>query len=528
MSKPSPTHSLPPFPAYPAADRYVPTGSVRDALDRVCRAVESGEAISLVIGPPGVGKSMLCDLIAARHQTSHDVVILNQAPVEDRGSLIRHLLHHLGADFRNIPETDLHLALVDHVCGEAAKPGGLLIMVDEAQSLSQELLEAIRMVTNITHQGRRRITAVLAGGPKMDDALVSPAMEALVQRVATRCYLHPMNEGETSQYVRRTMEQCFAGGKLDISSAAISAVHLACTGVPRLVNQLMTAAIDWATSRDTPHIDDQTVGAAWAELQQLPSPMVDEAEMVAPSAVEFAPLSDWSGSDAREESATMATEPHVAPAPTAEELFGNFDAEEEVAIASTAKPASDVGHGCSSDPEPGCGTQCCSDSMTPAEIDGLEESLHQQIVGMTETLNVAGCELPAEEADRAREASTAENDEAANAELSADDRSQDDISDLPPLGFESIEDEVDLRLADAMGDVMWREEPPAHGVPCEVVSDNADAQRSAPSHVASDRDLLIVEEDVELRFETPEEAEVVVTPTDVDMQAMLSRLRTGH
>ena len=528
MSKPSPTHTLPPFPAYPAADRYVPTGSVRDALQRVCRAVETGEAISLVIGPPGVGKSMLCDLIAEKHQASHDVVILNQAPVEDRASLIRHLLHHLGADFRSIPETDLHLALVDHVCGDTAKPDGLLIMVDEAQSLGQELLEAIRMVTNITHQGRRRITAVLAGGPKMDDALVSPTMEALVQRVATRCYLHPMNEGETSHYVRQTIEQCFAGGKLDISDAAISAVHLACTGVPRLVNQLMTAAIDFATSRDRTHIDDQAVNAAWAQLQQLPSPMVDEAELVAPSPVEFAPLSDWASDDPAEETASVTAEPMPQTAPTAEELFGSFDAEEDVAMATTAKTA-DVGKATGSEPEnEGCGSQRCSEPMTAAELDGLEESLHQQIVGMTETLNVAGRELPQQTRSEDAPFTECRSDETANAELSADDRSHDEISDLPPIGFDSVDDEVDLRLADAMGDVMWREESGGPSTPSEEIAAETRSEQPFQRNAAHDCDLLVVEEDVELRFETPEEAEVVVTPTDVDMQAMLSRLRTGH
>ena len=241
---------LPPFPAFPATGRYVPLGTAAETLDRICRAVVAHEAISLLIGPPGLGKSLLCHLLVQRHRETHDVVILNQAPIVDKQSLIRHLLHHLGADFRGIPESDLHLALVDRVCGAEAADKGLLIIVDEAQSLSPEVLEAVRMVTNITDGGRRRVVAVLAGGPRMDDVLADPSMESFTQRVATRCYLHPMNWEEIKTYVHRTIRDCGSDPDATITDGAISALHHATAGVPRLVNQMMTQAIDCAAESD--------------------------------------------------------------------------------------------------------------------------------------------------------------------------------------------------------------------------------------------------------------------------------------
>ncbi len=168
----------------------------------------------------------------------------------DREAFQRHLLHHLGADFNSIAEGDLQLALIDRVCSDEAPEGGLLIVVDEAQSLPTEVLEAIRMATNIMRNGEPRVLAVLCGGVKLDETLVDSSMEAFTQRVATRCYLHPMNGEETRRYVTETIRTCGSDPDQTITDEAIAAVHHACSGVPRLMNQMLTQAIDCAEEAD--------------------------------------------------------------------------------------------------------------------------------------------------------------------------------------------------------------------------------------------------------------------------------------
>ncbi len=262
-------------------------------MDRVCRSVDASDAISLVIGPPGTGKSLICGLLVDHYRSSHDVVVIGETPIDSREAFQRHLLHHLGADFSRIPEGDLQLALIDRVCSDEAPQGGLLIIVDEAQSLPTDVLEAIRMVTNIMRDGQPRVSAVLCGGVKLDETLVDTSMEAFTQRVATRCYLHPMNGEETRRYITETIQACGSNPDETVTEEAIAAVHHACCGVPRLMNQMLTQAIDCAAAADQAQITEELIDQAWAQLQQLPSPMVEEPKIAHKGApIEFGELDE--------------------------------------------------------------------------------------------------------------------------------------------------------------------------------------------------------------------------------------------
>lgn len=293
-----------PFPPFPCAERYVRLGSQDDALQRLVRSVEAWEAISLVIGPPGTGKSLICRMLKNIFADDREVIVFGDAMLENPASLQRHLLSRLDR-IRGISHATTALsddpqhAIVERIANSSTDFSGLLLLVDEAQDLSPETLETIRVLTNtMTSDGRPRVSAVLAGAPKLDETLALPSLEALVQRVATRCYVHPLSSDETVHYVREVLERCGEWDESQVEESAIRSIHRACSGVPRLINQLMTASIDYAQSRGKKQLTGQTVDQAWAILQQLPSPVVDEPELKHPaSEVEFGPLCDETEAD---------------------------------------------------------------------------------------------------------------------------------------------------------------------------------------------------------------------------------------
>lgn len=298
MSSVETQFQVPPFPPFPSASRYVRVGSQDDALQRVRHAVEAWEAISLVIGPPGTGKSMICQVLQQYFSRDREVIVFGDATLESPLALQRHLLSRLDR-IRGIAPTppalgdDPQLAIIERIAGSSKEFAGLLLLVDEAQTLSPEVLETIRILTNVISGGRPRVSAVLLGGPRLDETLALPSLDALVQRVATRCYLHPLSSDETVGYVRRVMENCSDVARIEIDEAAILAIHRACSGVPRLINQLMTAAISFADVKQQSRITPQIVDGAWSILQQLPGPLIDEPELNRPvSNVEFGPLHD--------------------------------------------------------------------------------------------------------------------------------------------------------------------------------------------------------------------------------------------
>lgn len=319
MSSVEHSFHVPPFPPFPSAERYVPVGSQDEALQRIQRAIEAWEAISLVIGPPGVGKSMLCQLLLKQFSDRREVVVFGDAMLDNPLLFQRHLLTRLNRvqgihSTPLAPNEDPQFALVERLARSTSEFPGLLLLVDEAQALTPEVLETIRIITNTMSEGQPRVSAVLMGGPKLDETLALPSLEALVQRVATRCYLHPLNGDEAQTYVRRVIESCGSNPSEAITNEAIRAIHQACSGTPRLINQMMTAAIDCAASLNQSIIDNKIVDRAWAMLQQLPSPVMDEPEIAVPSAeasnVEFGALDDssWNESASEDQPATASFE----------------------------------------------------------------------------------------------------------------------------------------------------------------------------------------------------------------------------
>ena len=489
------TYDVPPFPAFPSVSRYVPIGSVEDAIKRTRRSIDACEGLSLVIGPPGTGKSLVCALLAREYANSHDVVNLGETPVSDSATFYRHLLHHLDVDFDAIPEGDLQLALVERVRDPKATDKGLLVLVDEAQSLSPDVLEAIRMTTNIMLDGQPRVYVVVCGGPKLDETLSLPALEPLTQRVAARCYLHPLTSKETRQYISDSIVACGADPDETITDEAISAVHHASSGVPRLINQLVTCAIDVAADADQSLITDSIIDRAWAELQQLPSPMIEEPKLAKDSApVEFGELAelpelsfadeeepsacDSSNTDcdqAKCEIANLSVESDPSPndnlqiesnTPEPTVLFGDFDDEEEVELGSGIAQAQ---------------------TNEPPPID-IESILHSEIIGI------------------ASDASHASHLESGN---------------MAPLVDENDDLRQGLSIATSSlstATVQWIDESNAPS----TVDDDSDIV------IHDDSDMLIIEDEVNLHsVESPRSVDAEEQTVTVDFQAMLSRMRHG-
>ncbi|QEG39445.1 ExeA family protein [Roseimaritima ulvae] len=270
MTRSTPS-DLPIFSSAPDTRLFQPLGAIESCREQLEAMLRTDAGLGLLIGPPGTGKSLLCQVLAETLRDPFEVVLLAEAAPRDQLSLLQNILFHLNMPYKNISEGELRLSLIDRLTQSVhSRDHGLVLIVDEAQSLPNSILEEIRMITNIVRGGRSCVRTVLAGNHELEDRISQSGLESLAQRVAVRCYLHPFNQADTGNYLRATLAAAENGPSID--EEAVAAIHFATGGVPRLIAQLMRLVLQ-STTGDAIHADH--VNQAWANSRQLASPVLE-------------------------------------------------------------------------------------------------------------------------------------------------------------------------------------------------------------------------------------------------------------
>lgn len=260
-----------PFPAAPLVQHYFASRASEAARTALVRCIERAEGTGLLVGPPGSGKTLLLELLAEQFNRRFAVALLTCGRFSSRRDLLQAILFELGQPYRDMHEGDLRLALIDFLEDAPASHGGLLLLVDEAHTLPMRLLDEVRMLTNLLHNGQPRVRLLLAGGSVLEERLTHPKLESCSQRITARCYLQALDREETRGFVMHQVTM--AGGREHLFAAsALDAIHDASGGVPRIINQVCDHALAIAYADGLAQIDAPLIERAWADLQQLPTP----------------------------------------------------------------------------------------------------------------------------------------------------------------------------------------------------------------------------------------------------------------
>lgn len=258
-----------PFMAAPRPQFYHPANVIDAALKDTERAIRRAEGISIVVGQPGTGKSLLLAMIAEHVRDDFDVALLSGARICTRRALWQSIQAEIGEPYRGIDEVELRIALVERIRSLAAAGSGLVILVDEAHTLPTRLIEELRLLTNVPTP-LPAVHIVLAGSTKLEELLALPRMESLSQRIAVRNYLEPLDHAETAAYVRSQMRTAGMEWDAVFEAGCDDAVFTATDGMPRLVNQLCDHALLGAAEAGR-RISAADIATAWREMQRLPA-----------------------------------------------------------------------------------------------------------------------------------------------------------------------------------------------------------------------------------------------------------------
>ena len=236
-----------------------------DALAHLLYGIsESGGFIQLT-GEVGTGKTTLVRSLFEQLPKEADVaLILN--PELTTEEFLTAITEELGIQ---VPEDRTVKALIDglnaHLLDAHSRGRRTVLIVDEAQNLGAELLEQVRLLTNLETPKQKLLQIILIGQPELREMLSRADMRQVAQRVTGRYHLEPLNQADTTKYVKHRMRVAGASGSV-FRPTAIREIFRRSKGVPRLINVVADRALLAAYAKESRRIDRRLVRRAAAEV----------------------------------------------------------------------------------------------------------------------------------------------------------------------------------------------------------------------------------------------------------------------
>ncbi|MGC1388548.1 MAG: AAA family ATPase, partial [Steroidobacteraceae bacterium] len=227
---------------------------------------ESGGFIQLT-GEVGTGKTTVVRTLLSRIPHHADVaVILNPrlTPVEFLLTICEELGVPLAAADRDSVK-EMVDALNRRLLSAHAEGRRVIVIVDEAQNLSAEVLEQVRLLTNLETATQKLLQIILIGQPELRELLDRTDLRQLAQRITGRYHLRPLSREETLQYVRHRLRVAGASGEI-FTSAALREVHRLSSGIPRVINVCCDRALLGAYTQEERRLGPGLVRRAAGEV----------------------------------------------------------------------------------------------------------------------------------------------------------------------------------------------------------------------------------------------------------------------
>ena len=247
-----------PFNITPDPEFFYMSKTHREALAQLIYGINAKKGIIAIIGEVGVGKTTVINAffkeLEKRNAITAFVFNPRLEPID---------FFHLISDELGLPKPsskaefllNLNTFLID--CHAKGK-GPVVIVIDEAQNLSDQLLEEIRLLLNLETAKEKLLQIVLSGQPELWERLKAPHLRQLRQRISFRHTIEPLDKKETEEYIKERLKR--AGGDEDTFTArAISEIYKYSKGIPRLINIICSNALITGYALDKRVIDPKVI-----------------------------------------------------------------------------------------------------------------------------------------------------------------------------------------------------------------------------------------------------------------------------
>ena len=247
----------------------------REALQLLGYGLTRGASFVLLTGEIGAGKTTVWRRFLEELPSNYDVAsVVN--PKLDTNALLARVFEDLNVELpADGKAVDLIDALHGHLLLAHAQGRRTLIVIDEAQALSNEVLEQLRLLTNLDSSGRK-LKVMLIGQPELRQMLQQPQLEPLAQRVVARYHLPALSESETAGYIAHRLAVAGLRGPVPFDGESLALIHQLCHGVPRRINVICDRAMSNAQAAGSRRVDRHAVERAVEQVygaKSAPAPV---------------------------------------------------------------------------------------------------------------------------------------------------------------------------------------------------------------------------------------------------------------
>lgn len=238
----------------------------REAFNHLLYGIQHRKGFVQLTGEVGAGKTTLCrallEQLDARFSTA---LILN--PVMSGDELMKAIATEFGLDVKGRDRMETMAIISDFLLRQTLAGKETVLIVDEAQNLTEELLEQVRLISNIETDDRKLLQIVLMGQPELRERLNSHKLRQLRQRITVRYHLKPLTRTEVGQYIQHRLALAGSKGMPSFTGPAVWRVFNYSKGIPRLVNALCDKTLLAGYVERSHRINFRMVGRAIRELE---------------------------------------------------------------------------------------------------------------------------------------------------------------------------------------------------------------------------------------------------------------------
>jgi general secretion pathway protein A len=246
----------------------------RETLACLQYGITARKGFVVMTGEVGTGKTILLKTVLSTLNTDKVSTVMVVNPLLEVIDFLEYVLTDFGIPPKTRTKSGMLIQLNRWLIERYRAQAICAIVVDEAQNLSWELLEEIRLLTNLETSSEKLLQVVLSGQPELEEKLRAPRLRQLRQRVALWCRTRPLTCMETYDYVIERLRAAGASGPV-FQPAAIETVYTRSNGIPRLINLICDSALLGAYAEQVQPVPPRIVEEVCADLDLYQEPLLD-------------------------------------------------------------------------------------------------------------------------------------------------------------------------------------------------------------------------------------------------------------